>query len=286
LVRTQIDRFERALHGVERGDTESLHRARVATRRLRELVPLMRLERGAAHKLTRRLRTFTSRLGTIRESDVLLALIDELQKDEIASADVLARVGMVLGRDRDAVRQRALERLPLDDMRRLTRKLHAISEDLESERRRDARAVRWAIDARITRRASRLASGLADAGAVYLPERLHAARIAVKKLRYVLEAAGELGDAKVRQDLPRLRRAQDTLGRMHDLQVLIDRVRGVQATVTPPSVTLWRALDSLIRQLDDACRRLHARYLKARPNLQALADRLAGTTAPQKERAG
>jgi len=286
LIRGQVDRFQRALQGVEGGDVTALHRARVATRRLRELVPLMQLQGSTAHKLSRRLRTFTARLGTIRESDVLLGLVDELHAERRASSEVLARVGMALARDRDDARRRALERLPLAGMRRLARKLRGIADDLESEPLRNTRAVRWAIDARIARRASRLAEALSHAGAVYLPERLHAARIAVKKLRYVLEAAGQLSDTRVRDDIAVLRRVQDALGRMHDLQVLIERVRGVQAIVTPPTVTLWSSLDLLIRQLDDECRRLHARYMRARPQLQAMAERLSGASTSRKERAG
>ena len=272
-----LDRFLRALQGVERGDARSLHRARVATRRLREIVPLLQLDRDTAHKLTRRLRTVTSRLGAVREHDVLLEVIDEFHASRRVSGDALARVGMAVARDRDAARERALERLPVDEMRRLARKMRSIAESAESHGSEPARAVRWALDARLTRRATRLGEALRDAGAVYLPERLHAARIAVKKLRYVLEVAGHLAGAHVKDDLTLLRRAQDTLGRMHDLQVLIDRARAVQATLAPPSVTVWRALDALVRALDDDCRRLHARYMKLRPALESLAQRLSGS---------
>jgi len=52
----------------------------------------------------------------------------------------------------------------------------------------------------------------------------------------------------------------------------------VQATLAPPNVTVWRALDSLIRLLDDDCRRLHARYMKARPGLELMAQRLSART--------
>jgi hypothetical protein len=37
-----------------------------------------------------------------------------------------------------------------------------------------------------------------------------------------------------------LKRVQGLLGRMHDLQVLIERVREVQASLTPPSLAAWR----------------------------------------------
>lgn len=274
MIRTQVERFERALHGVEQGDAASLHKARVATRRLRELVPLMQLDADTAHKLSRRLRAVTHRLGAIREQDVLLAMIDELNNGKRASADALARIGMAIARDRDAARKHTFERLPLADMRRLARKVRGRAKEFDARGGRDARAVRWAVDARIARRAAALADAIAAAGAVYLPERLHAVRIAVKKLRYVLEAAGQLSDTHLRQDVAVLRRAQDALGRMHDLQVLVDRVRTVQATVTPPTVAVWRSLETLVRQLDDDCRRLHARYMRLRPALAAIAERL------------
>jgi len=277
LIRTHVDRFLRALHGVERGDAKSLHRARVATRRLREIVPVLQLDGPTAHKLSRRLRSVTARLGAVREHDVLLQLVDELHDARRAPGDALARVGMAVSRDRDAARERLSARMPIDDMRRLARKLRSVGDDLEADDTKRSRALRWALDARVARRASRLAEALRDAGSVYLPERLHAARIAVKKLRYVLEVVSEVVGAPVHADTAVLRRAQDALGRMHDLQVLIDRVRSVQATLAPPSVTVWRALDTLIRVLDDECRRLHARYMKLRPELESLAGRLSGT---------
>jgi len=269
LIRTHIDRFDRSLRGIERGDASALHRARVATRRLRELVPLLQLSGTAAHKLSRRLRTVTERLGAVREFDVLLGVVDELHAERRASSDALARVGMAIARDRDAARARLFERLPTAQMRRLSRRLRSLADDLEEERADHARAVRWAVDARVARRAARLADAMRDAGAVYLPERLHAVRIAAKKMRYVLEVAGNVADTHVHEDVARLTRVQDALGRMHDLQVLVDRVRSVQATLAPPSVAVWRALD-------DDCRRLHARYMKARPALEALVDRLSG----------
>src|SRR6185436_7272823 len=87
----------------------------------------------------------------------------------------------------------------------------------------------WVIDARVARRASELAAAMADAGAVYLAERLHMVRIAVKKLRYALELAVEAAHAKSSPDLKELRRAQSVLGRLHDLHVLINCAREAQA---------------------------------------------------------
>jgi hypothetical protein len=61
---------------------------------------------------------------------------------------------------------------------------------------------------------------------------------------------------------------------MHDLQVLIERVRQVQASLAPPSVAIWRNLDATVASLEDECRLLHARYMRLRDKLVAAADTL------------
>jgi CHAD domain-containing protein len=127
---------------------------------------------------------------------------------------------------------------------------------------------------------------MADAGAVYLPERLHTARIALKKLRYAAEFAAAIDGRAVTPDLRALKRAQDLLGRMHDLQVLIDRARQLQASLAPPTLTAWRDLDALVASLEDDCRRLHARYVRSRTALAGVAERLGATSPAGRRRAG
>ena len=113
----------------------------------------------------------------------------------------------------------------------------------------------------------------------YLPERLHAVRISVKKLRYALEVASEARGAAPRAELALLKHSQDLLGRLHDLQVLIDRARQVQAALAPPNITTWRGLEALVDVLEDDCRRrLHARYIRA-SGTALLAHTAAGSPA-------
>jgi CHAD domain-containing protein len=118
-----------------------------------------------------------------------------------------------------------------------------------------------------------------------LPERLHTVRIAVKKLRYAVElsveAAGERGNLDVRL----LKRGQDLLGRVHDVQMLIDQVRQTQASLAPPSITIWRELDTLVASLEDDCRRLHGRYMRLRDALAAAAERRAQRAQASSSRA-
>jgi CHAD domain-containing protein len=282
LLRHRLDRFNKTLKGVEQGDVRALHRARVASRRLRELLPTLQFEHAStAHKVGRKLRKITRRLGGVRELDVLLSQLDDLHADKRNRSGALGRVGLAVSRERDAARKRLLERLPVGDIRRVAKKLETLCDELaeaEAAGSRGAeRSWRWVVEARVARRASHLVDAMKEAGAVYLPERLHAARIAMKKLRYAAEigvvGGGEPGD----QGLKLLARGQELLGRMHDAQVLIDRVRQLQASLTPPNVAVWRELDALVISLEDDCRRLHGRYMRSRDAIFALAEGLSGT---------
>ena len=258
-----MERFIRVLQALEDGNVRALHLARVGSRRLREVVPVLQLDRDDARKLSRRLRKITKRLGTVRELDVLLLLIDELHASRRQFNQALSRVA-----------------------RKLTRVADTLAEtDAAAGRSLESRSWQWTIDARVAARAARLVTAIHEAGAVYLPERLHAVRITVKKLRYAVELRADARAEKSAADLRLLRHAQDTLGRMHDIQVLIDRVRRVQASLTPPSVTVWRALDDLTIALDAECRELHARYMRRRNDLLELAERLSVKVQPPRKRA-
>ena len=281
LLNARLERFSRALPGVEQRDIRSVHRTRVASRRLRELLPVLQLEGEAARKLTHQLRKITRKLGSVREADVMLLLIEELHESGRFHEPALRLV-------RDSIRgtqEHARDKLPgksaASSFRRIVRKLDRTAHKLEGKETAESRrAWRWALDARVSRRALALKSAIDDAGSVYLPERLHRTRIALKKLRYGLELDAEARGGKVTADLRLLKRMQELLGRLHDLQVLIDRVRRVQASLAPPNLTAWRNLDTLVTALEQSCRRLHARYVGERETLLDVCERLTRRTTP------
>jgi CHAD domain-containing protein len=289
LLKKRVEQFKRVLHALEEGDVRALHQARVTSRRMRELLPMLQLDRAQARKVGRRLRKVTARLGTVRELDVLLMLIDELHVSGRKGSGGLGRVGVRVSKDRDRARKRLAAELPVADLARLSRKLSRIADSLnEAERtssKTTARSWRWAIDARVAKRAGSVSSAIAEAGALYLPDRLHAVRIAVKKLRYAVELAAEASQDRGTADLRVLKRSQELLGRMHDVQTLIDEVRQTQASLAPPSVAVWRDLDTLVASLEDDCRRLHARYMRQRDELSAVAERRSEQAQPPTTRA-
>jgi CHAD domain-containing protein len=251
----------------------------VASRRLRELLPVLELPASAVAKLTRRLRKVTSRLGTIRELDVLNLLLEDLQGSGRHDPGAVGKVAHRVSRERARRRDRLEKRLPIAGLRRVARKIERLVGDIkqaDSEDRagKSERAWRWAVDARVARRATSLVESVRLAGALYLPERLHAVRIGVKKLRYALELSSDIAGTKRNPDLATLKRVQDLLGRMHDLQMLVDRVRQTQASIAPPDLATWRHLDTLTTTLENRTRRLHARYVHERPAIESMCQRL------------
>src|SRR3954463_5584544 len=126
LLKQRVDPFARALNAVEQGDVKALHRARVASRRLRELLPMLQLDGDVSRKLSRRLKKVTTRLGTVRELDVLLLLIDELHDSGRPGSGGLGRVGVRVAKARDEARKHLFAHVPIADMSRLARKLDRV----------------------------------------------------------------------------------------------------------------------------------------------------------------
>jgi hypothetical protein len=58
----------------------------------------------------------------------------------------------------------------------------------------------------------------------------------------------------------------------------------VQASLAPPDLALWRELDELVASVENSCRRLHARYVRERPALDAICGRAAPAAQPSVRR--
>jgi CHAD domain-containing protein len=290
LFQQRLDAFTRKLGRIHEGDLEAVHCTRVASRRLRELVPILELDSDTTRKLERRLRRVTRRLGAVRELDVLMLMLQEFEEDARYPSLALEEVGAAVVDARTAARQRLVAILPLAKMERLASRLERAARHLERDDQ-NVRAHRtpgwrqtwiWALEARVGRRAARVRSAIEAAGAVFVPSRLHDVRIALKKLRYAAEVLAEARGQRSTADLAAFKDAQEVLGRLHDFEVLAERGRAMQASLSPPDLPVWRALGSLVHAAEDDCRPLHARYMHDRNKLLAIADRL-GASKPHAE---
>ncbi|HWK09217.1 MAG TPA: CHAD domain-containing protein [Vicinamibacterales bacterium] len=278
-----LDRRTRALgRHVPRailGDDFGVHQARVASRRLREAVPVLSagLHGSKAGKANRKIRRLTQALGTVRELDVTLALIDELAARQGVPRNALTDVRAHVMAERERRRELMHERLHEVNLDKLGRRLQSVRDALAAPS--TDHAWRAALAERLVTRARRLDDAMDSAGQIYAPEALHDVRIAAKKLRYALEIADESKAASCAADLRLMKRVQDALGRLHDLQVLQHQVAEVAAAPRARRSAGDPGLAVLGRVIEDECRMLHARYVALLPALRDAAARIRRETA-------
>ncbi len=231
LIRQRVTALGRALPAATKGDVTSLHLARVATRRLRAALPLVAPGRKS-EKLARSVRKLTQALGPVRELDVALLILNELEDSEDVPRPAVQRLRGAIGEERQQLQgelQRLLEGFDVGKLRKRAVSAARKLEGKTSKRARDPKRAAKARD-RARQRAEQLALSIENAAGLYLPDRLHEVRIAVKKLRYTLELEQGFTASRATARLRTLKTAQDLLGRMHDLEVLIARTRGIQSS--------------------------------------------------------
>jgi hypothetical protein len=123
----------------------------------------------------------------------------------------------------------------------------------------------WAslLRQRIGARAEAAHDALNGANTFYLPSRSHAARVAIKKLRYsteIAEATGLWRPPHLGRDL---RRAQALLGEIHDQQVLAERLEREKSRDAARVQEIDWLLDLIRSDIDSG----HARFLEMVPRL-------------------
>ena len=285
LIRQRVAALRRALPAAKDGDVKSLHQARVATRRLRAALVLGSGRK--AEKVTRSVRRLTRLLGPARELDVSLLILDELERGGDVPRAAIDRLRVSIAEERRRLQEQVRERIDEFDIQKIRKLAIAVARKGCKDRTpRSAEAVVLARD-RTARRARRLSAAIEHAAGMYLPDRLHDVRIAIKKLRYTLELDAVSRDGRPRNAaaLGTLKNMQDLLGRMHDLEVLIARTRSIQSSPGASTLKMSADLDRLVRRLETECRQLHGHYMAGRPKLITQCDRLM-KTAERSDRAG
>jgi CHAD domain-containing protein len=272
MIRQRLLALNRTLPSARAGDPVAIHQARVATRRVREALPLA--TRGSkARKLRKAVSRLTRALGLVRELDVALMNLEELAADATTRTEGIDVLRAILRDERQRLYADMADRIDRVDMDRLHRKaLAAAARFAESDTVGDTAGRLRVVSKRAARRAGSLQAAIDNAGGIYLPDRLHGVRIAVKKLRYVLEIARELSRSRASARIRMLKSAQDLLGRMHDLEMLIMRIRALQGSDRAPTLRVSANLDQLVRRLETECRQLHGRYIGLKKKLLELCD--------------
>lgn len=278
LLARRAAALKRHLAGAVDGDAHGVHQARVASRRLREAVPVLTagVKGTKAKKARGKIRRLTRALGSVRELDVTLQILDELAASETLPRPALEDVRGHVVAERDERRATMRKRLEQVNTEKLDRRLAFVGETLAQA---ESQEWRSALGSRLLKRQKALRAAIAEAGQMYAAEKLHQVRIASKKLRYALELALDAGIKPAAGPLRTIKRAQDTLGRLHDLQVLQQHVAAVQAS--PAGKAPSSGLEIVNRALEDRCRHLHAQYIALIPKLHDVVAAVPTVVVPQ-----
>ncbi len=270
LVQRHLHSLLSNLKGAFDGDVESVHQARVATRRLREAIPLLDGDRQGVVSVVR---SAGRHLGRVRELDAMSTRLDSLGSriPTIAAEDLHRARQAVQTRRLRARRQmvKALERLDL----------WALPDVVSGGRR--GRIWRWVPDRlgqshswttriwdRIAEQSRSAVAAAQRTPAIYFPNRAHGARVEIKKLRYAVEVVADAGLWQAGHALKDLRRLQSALGDVHDLQVLGDTL----VEVTPPDQIATPGVSTIrAGQLEDDLARRYADYIKRRDRVFMIA---------------
>ena len=297
LLRDRAKDLTRHLAAALKGEMRGVHQGRVASRRLRESLPAAGA-RGTASRARKSFREITRALGPVRELDVVLGHLSELDaarakrpagaperrgaprpradppsrtpglKDHKIPRVAVERVRAHVRAERERRRARMLAQIERVDLASALSGVEAIAGAAPPE---VSASNAHALARRVHARALALRQAIDRAGTLYHPDHLHAVRIAGKKLRYALEVVASTSAVEVAPELRLLKRVQERLGVMHDYQILLEHVADVRAA-TGPGAPGAAGLAVMAAAYDRECRDLHADYLKVAP---ALADAAA-----------
>jgi CHAD domain-containing protein len=241
--------------GIRDGQSDAIHDARVATRRLRAALPLAWADSPNASWESgfESIRKWGKHLGRVREADVALELLPSLEARVPPAAPAIAEVRLRVSQ------QQAKQR------RQLVKSLDKLSLDrLRAVRLVPARGISLRVDGRwrsveraIVEHSENLREAVDFASGIYFPNRSHRVRVATKKLRYVLELVDNPASTRM---VKLLRRSQEILGLLHDHQVLATAVSSAQRLEKDHRRVL-------LASLEGRCEELFREYLTRRSQL-------------------
>ena len=234
---------------------KAIHDLRVNTRRLIAILELAKAVSGdgAIAKLQRRFKKVLKRMGSLRDTQVLLVNLSQIQR------------GGLVGDFKRTLEQR--ERREIDGIRdELSRgRKQKLSKGVEDVRvgfcNLQAKLGREKVHRSIDRVLSSRRNELLKAERTFHRSQpinedlLHAMRIALKKFRYVIEAAQPLLDDSARQRAKEMHAFQQLIGESRDVELLRTALekwankRGKVMAVVPALDRLQQKRDGLLKKI-------------------------------------
>lgn len=227
LARSLFDKASAACHRLGKEDDEALHDFRVALRRLRTHLETHRdhLGKRRANKLRKRLSEVVSATNLNRDYEVQRDWLERQIRSDTVSPSQREGLGLILTEfcgngqnganpmDLVPIRKHFAEIGERFRKRRWSVPKHGGSQDAS------IRSVSVVIQAALRKHAAKLRGQLNEIDSVNSVRATHRARLAVKRLRYILEPLSKaIPDA--RAVIVELKAMQDTLGALRDLQIL------------------------------------------------------------------
>lgn len=232
LALRQLNRFFSYEAQVLKGDdAEAIHDMRVASRRLQQVLDLLYPKPRAQElrKLRRQIRRSRLLLGDVRNCDVLIEQVGRsLRRKRSARRDAWTAVHNFLLKRRSESFARAMRKFGKMNLAvfyvNLKEFLHRdrVSDHSEDHHAHAALHATFASDLTNALQSAwnRFEDQIAQSHRHPRPEVIHGARIATKRLRYLLEVFREFDVPGSADSLSSLRHLQKHLGDWHDLEVL------------------------------------------------------------------
>lgn len=218
-------------------DSEALHDFRVGLRRLRSCVRAysLQLEGSVTDKMQKRLRRLTRATNSGRDTEVHLTWLRK-QAERLETEDtegLFWLIGRLEGR-KDEVLDPATAAVGQRFMKvaaKLRPRLATLRIDIGTGPGKRQPAFGEVTGELIQEQVARLENDLKRVGAAADVEQAHQARIALKRLRYLLEPVARRM-SRARGLITRLKKAQDVLGELHDLHVLSQEIGSALKTAS------------------------------------------------------
>ena len=205
-------------------DPEAVHEARVATRRLKAALDLLKSVLSDAHRkpFAKALRKLRRRLGPLRDADVMIEHLGELSAQSAPAADWL-KERLIESRDKARAKSRKNSQ-SAEVLARLGSWWGVREEVFEAQEAVDsllAESLHLQLDA-FAERARELTVEADTAQSSGEREDPHQLRIAGKRLRYTLELAAVHGHELPPAVMRAFKKMQEALGDWHDYVVLVE----------------------------------------------------------------
>jgi len=233
-VRKQTKQLSGQLGGIRKGeDIEFVHRARVASRRLRAALRMFRdcFDPGDVKIWRKEMRRLTTRLGEARDKDIQIEFVCDVlcNLEQRASYPGIARLLVTLERRRESLQSkvvRAVQRLEasgvLGEMLSAAKTLLA---DLDGPGTSVASEQVFALaEEHVASKHEKLAVYRSSLEDPQQQEQHHAMRIAVKRLRYTMEICKPAFDGRLDEFIRAAKQAQSFLGEIHDCDVWVEHL--------------------------------------------------------------